>query len=231
MFTGIIERLAQVQSIRQVHDIFRLELRMGDVGEELALGESVSVNGVCLTAVSSGQTDAAFEVVPETISKTTLSTLRVGDRVNIERALRVGDRIGGHFVSGHVDGIGCVIHKAMTGQGAILRVQTEEAITRQMILKGSVALDGISLTLTAVDPQEFAIAIVPHTLQATTLGFRNAGDLLNIEVDMMGKWARKLLAPVTPDAAEPAAKQGLSTDAIQRLGIVLPNRLGSDPTL
>jgi len=177
MFTGIVERMGRVARPGRRFIV--------DTGwEDLRPGESVAVNGVCLTVVRAPGGRAEFDVVRETMSRTNLGDLGRGDRVNLERALRVGDRLSGHIVQGHVDGTGVV-----TRTGATLRV--ESPLARQLVTKGSVALDGVSLTVVDVEPDGFTIALIPTTRRITTLGRLRKGRRVNIELDVLAKYVRK----------------------------------------
>jgi riboflavin synthase len=193
MFTGIIHGLGTLKDVRQagqgmvftIHPVFPIK----DPQE----GESIAVNGVCLTAVTISHDVFSAEVSPETLSRTTLSGLRVGSRVNLERALRLSDRLGGHLVSGHVDGIGEVTEKENLSQFTLFTIAIPESLDRYIIEKGSVAIDGISLTVNSCGKGRFSVAIIPHTAKLTTMGFRKRGDKINIEVDLIGKYIEKLL--------------------------------------
>ncbi len=193
MFTGIVEAKCRVESARSASGGLRLTLDLSALEGSPALGESVSINGVCLTISSLDGVLAAFDAVEETIARSNLAQLKAGDSVNAERALRVGDRLGGHFVAGHVDGTSTLKSIKKLASSTILTIECEPDLTDYMIEKGSVALEGVSLTLTSVGRGKFSVAIVPHTLEVTTLGDKKRGARLNIEVDMLGKWVRKLL--------------------------------------
>jgi len=193
MFTGIILGLGTLKAVRQsgqglvltIHPDFSIKDPQG--------GESITVNGVCLTAATISQDVFSVEVSPETLSRTTLPRLRVGSRVNLERALRPSDRLGGHLVSGHVDGTGEVIEKENLSQFTLFTIAISEILDRYIIEKGSIAVDGISLTVNSCSKGRFSVAIIPHTAKLTTMGFRNKGDKINIEVDLIGKYIEKLL--------------------------------------
>ena len=193
MFTGIIERLAIVKQLSLKAGGAELFLDFSDFFQDVQLGESIAVNGVCLTAKAIHVSIHVFDVSGETLKKTTLKGLRHAETVNIERALRVGDRLGGHFVTGHVDGIGTVKEKRQADGQCSISFMTEKRLTDMMIEKGSVAVDGISLTIVDVVDGAFTVALIPFTLASTTLGSRKNGDAVNVEVDMMGKWIKRLL--------------------------------------
>ncbi|MCR4320687.1 MAG: riboflavin synthase, partial [Candidatus Brocadiaceae bacterium] len=168
-------------------------LDIGDLAENLKLGESIAVNGACLTVKEAKGTVVGFDVSSETLTKTTLGKLRNAEKVNIERALKVGDRLGGHFVTGHVDGIGNIKEKKQHENQCTMTFSVEKRFTDMMIEKGSVAVDGISLTIVNVTDGTFSVALIPYTLTSTTLGHKKIGDQVNIEIDMLGKWVKKIL--------------------------------------
>ncbi len=194
MFTGIIENLATVKKISTKAGGAELLLDIKGFGVGLKLGESIAINGVCLTVKEIKGDVVGFDVSSETLTKTTLGKLRNAEKVNIERALRVGDRLGGHFVTGHVDGIGTIKEKRQYADQCTMTFSVEKKFTDMMIEKGSVAVDGISLTIVDLKASLFSVALIPYTLTLTTLGLKKERDQVNIEIDMMGKWIRKLLA-------------------------------------
>ena len=205
MFTGIVERTAEVHLADRDANGLRLGLQVSTEANlpdwrPVEIGESIAVDGACLTTVAgSTDTDAStveFDVVPETLEKTSLGSLAVGERVNIERSLRVGDPFGGHYVTGHVDGTGTVESREIDGDQVLFTIAAPRALLRQMLAKGSIAVDGISLTLIDVEPDAgcFTFAAIPHTLERTTLGAREAGSRVNLETDAFGKWVLHGLA-------------------------------------
>jgi riboflavin synthase len=194
MFTGIIEHLASVKNLSLKAGGGELFLDFSGFYNDLTLGESIAVNGTCLTVKEISGKIVSFDVSGETLKKTTLGKLRSSENVNIERALRVGDRLGGHFVTGHVDGIGTVKGKKQSADQCTMSFSVEKRLADMMIKKGSVAIDGISLTIVDLADDAFSVALIPYTLASTTLGFKKVGDPVNIEIDMMGKWIKKLLA-------------------------------------
>ncbi|TVL98297.1 MAG: riboflavin synthase [Candidatus Brocadia sp. WS118] len=193
MFTGIIERLALVKNLSLKAGVGELLLDFSDFYNDLSLGESIAINGTCLTIKEISGKVVSFDVSGETLKKTTLGKLHYGEKVNIERALRVGDRLGGHFVTGHVDGMGTVQGKKQSAEQCAMFFSVEKKFTGMMIEKGSIAVDGISLTIIDLADGVFSVALIPYTLTSTTLGFKKIGDPANIEIDMMGKWIKKLL--------------------------------------
>jgi riboflavin synthase len=191
MFTGLIETLGTVGSTQVQQDGRELVIVEPGLASELRLGESVAINGVCLTVIEVRADAFVFQAGPETLSRTNLGLLRPGDRVNLERSLRVGDRLGGHWVQGHVDAVGSVAQRRSQGEWETVWFACPPALTTQMVPKGSIAVDGVSLTLVEVETDRFSVALIPFTLQHTTLGFRRAGDHVNLETDILGKYAWK----------------------------------------
>jgi len=193
MFTGIVEYLATVKKFSRKAGGAELFLDFPEFYNDLKLGESIAVNGACLTVKEAKGTVAGFDVSSETLTKTTLGKLQNAEEVNIERALRVGDRLGGHFVTGHVDGIGNIKEKKQHENQCTMTFSVEKRFTDMMIEKGSVAIDGISLTIVDVVDGVFSVALIPYTLTSTTLGLKKIRDQVNIEIDMLGKWVKKIL--------------------------------------
>jgi len=192
MFTGLITDVGRVKSLRK-EACARLVVDAGPLSENLRIGDSLAVNGACLTVSAISAGDLWFDVVPETLSRTNLGDLRAGDLVNLERPMRAGDEFGGHFVLGHVDGVGLVKRLSRNAAGAELEIAAEEDIMRYIVEKGSVAVDGISLTVARVASGSFTAALIPHTLEATNLGARQAGDRVNIETDIIGKYVERFM--------------------------------------
>jgi riboflavin synthase len=193
MFTGLVEALGTVVRL-DAAGVGR-ELVVGEPGlaPQLAPGESVAVNGACLTVVGRDAGTFRFQVGPETLQRTNLGELAPGDRVNLERALRVGDRLGGHLVQGHIDGLGRVESRQPQGDWDLVWFSCPEALAAQMVGKGSVAVDGVSLTLVDVRPDGFSVALIPHTLAQTTLGAKGPGVPVNLETDLLAKYVWKYL--------------------------------------
>jgi riboflavin synthase len=194
MFTGIIKTLAPVTAITPHASGARIAIDLGPLAAGVGHGDSVAVNGACLTAASISGTVCEFDAVAETLSKTTLSSLHPGDEVNIEPSLRVGDQLGGHFVLGHVDGVGKITALSPAGEGAELRISVDADVAALMVPKGSVAVDGISLTLVDVGKTDFTCAVIPTTMHDTTLSRRKPGDSVNVETDVLGKMVARLLS-------------------------------------
>ena len=193
MFTGIIHTNGVIESLERLDAGARLRIR-GTDDEPFARGESVAVNGVCLTVIPNGSS-LLTEISNETLARTTLGSLGTGARVNIERALGVGDRFGGHFVQGHIDTTGTLISKKSEGEFAVYRWSFPGDFSDLVVSKGSIAVDGVSLTVVDPDDSSFAAALIPETLRRTTLGTARIGERVNLEFDMIAKYVRTLVAP------------------------------------
>jgi riboflavin synthase len=191
VFTGLVEEIGTVNAIRRDAGGLTLGVACDSVCQDAAVGASIAVNGCCLTIVAVAEGVLEFQVVPESIRRTNLGQLIVGDGVNLERSLKVGDRLGGHFVTGHVDSLGQLLNRTDQANWSIFQIAVEPATARQMASKGSVTVDGVSLTLVDVVHESFTVALIPHTLQMTTLGRRQAGDRLNIETDILAKYVQR----------------------------------------
>ncbi len=198
MFTGLVQSLAEIISIVPEGPGVRLTVREPAVAAKAAIGDSICVNGCCLTVVGIADGCVAYQAGSETLSRTNLGKLTPGDRVNLESSLKVGDDVGGHYVTGHVDALGTVERRDEEGQWAEFWFRVPQAQIRQMASKGSVAIDGVSLTLVEVEDIDvsegrFSVALIPHTLSATTLGCRKVGDTVNIETDVLAKYVERQL--------------------------------------
>jgi riboflavin synthase len=194
MFTGLVEELGTVRAVIPNATGARLEIEATTVLDDAALGASIAVNGCCLTAVQFGDGWWAADAVEETLRRTCLGALVVGMRVNLERPVRLTDRLGGHIVQGHVDGVGEVAEKTPLADGSTrLRVAADDTILRYVVEKGSIAVDGVSLTVAGVDEKTFEIALIPHTATVTTLGIKGPGDPVNLEVDLLAKYVERLM--------------------------------------
>jgi len=189
MFTGIVREMGNVAAF----DGSRLVVVAPETAAGVSIGDSVSVAGVCLTVVEAGDDRLAFDVVPETLSRTALGRLEAGEGLNVEPSLRVGDQLGGHVVQGHVDAVGRVRSTEPEGDGRRVWVDAPEDVVRYCIEKGSIAVDGVSLTVAALDDDGFEVALIPHTLAVTTLGARAVGARVNLEVDLVAKYVERLL--------------------------------------
>jgi riboflavin synthase len=193
MFTGIVERVANVVAARHAATGSRLEIDLGSCAAGVGVGDSIAIDGCCLTVVSLAGTVAAFDVAPESLGRTTLGERRNGDPVNVERSLRVGDRLDGHLVTGHVDGVATVVGVAERGIEIDVWLELPEAFARFVIEKGSIALSGVSLTVAEVDGARFRVMLIPHTRAITTLRDLRVGSRLAFEVDPIGKWVARSL--------------------------------------
>ncbi len=194
MFTGIIESLGRIQRVVPHAQGKQLTISCDLDLSQSRIGDSIAVNGACLTAVRLDKHLFTVDMAPETVSRTTFSQLAPGARVNIERALRLSDRIDGHLVSGHIDGTGTVASITKQSNAVIIRVEIPAALSLEIIEKGSVAVDGISLTVNACSDHDFLVSVIPHTAAVTTIGLKEIGDRVNIETDMIGKYVRKFLS-------------------------------------
>lgn len=194
MFTGIVEDVGKVREIKTKSKdvLFTIQVKNIDAGE-IGLGESIAVNGTCLTVISSGKNNFTVEASHETLKRTNLSKLKVGSKVNLERALKIGGRLGGHIVNGHVDGIGKVESIEKRGKSIEIRFSLPEELSRYVVEKGSIAVDGVSLTINAVNGNRFSVNIIPYTQDATIFAELRPGDLVNIECDIIGKYVEKFV--------------------------------------
>ena len=195
MFTGLVEDVGTVTRADRRSDALVLAVRPAHVAvSELAVGESICHDGACLTVTDIGRETFSVLAGAETLARTTLGGLRVGKRVNLERALRVGDRLGGHWVTGHIDGVGELAARRDMGANLVLVVRAGAGLLRYIVEKGSIAVAGVSLTVNAVDAETFSVAIIPHTREETTLGELEVGGRVNLEVDILAKHVEKLLS-------------------------------------
>lgn len=213
MFTGIIEGLGTIAAVRSAGQGRRFAIRSDFDLAGTRIGDSIAVNGACLTAVLLSEQRFEADVSPETLAVTGLGEARPGDRVNLERSLRLSDRLDGHLVAGHVDGTGAIAAREPAGNAVVITIEAPEALTRYMIVKGSVAVDGVSLTVNTVAAGRFTVAIIPHTAALTTVGFKPVGARVNIETDMIGKYVERFLSA---QAAPPPT--GVTLDLLARSG-------------
>jgi riboflavin synthase len=198
MFTGLVQALGTVTTCcDDGHGGRHLTVREPALAPKLTLGESVAVNGVCLTVVRSNTDMFDFQIGPETVNRTTLGHLTPGQRVNLEQALRVGDRLGGHFVTGHVDCVGKVLSRTKAGEWETVWFEYHPDFDDLLVVKGSVAVDGVSLTLVEVEGSRFSVMLIPHTLENTTLGTRSPGTPVNLEFDLLAKHVQKMVRNLT----------------------------------
>ena len=192
MFTGIIEETGIIKAIKHGARSSQLTIQAKLVVEDVKVGDSICVNGVCLTVTNFGTDYFMADVIPETMRKTNFSLMNPGSAVNLERSLRLMDRIGGHLVSGHIDGTGKIVRRWDEDNAVWFKISADKAMLRYIINQGSIALDGISLTVAACDAQSFSVSIIPHTRDVTTLPHKKSGDVLNIECDVIAKYVEKL---------------------------------------
>lgn len=218
MFTGIVEEMGAVSAIEKSLAGTRLTFLAFTVMNDLKIGDSVSVNGTCLTVVSRGEREFSVEVSPETLAVTTLGQLTAGAPVNLERAMRLNERLGGHMVAGHVDGIGTILARQPDSNAIILECEAPKEILRYCVPKGSITMDGISLTINQVTDRSFAVAIIPHTAKVTTLGLKQVGDHVNLESDLIGKYVERLLQERGVLPAKPAP--AIDLDYLKKRGLI-----------
>ncbi len=194
MFTGIIEGLGTIKEIiRSSGQGTQVTIKADFPLRETKIGDSISVSGACLTVVAMNESGFKVDISPETLERTAFGKAKIGDRVNLERALRLSDRLDGHLVSGHIDGMGMMRDRKITGNAIIITIGVPETLSHHMIEKGSVAVDGISLTINTCGRESFDVSIIPHTAKLTTIGFKTIGDRVNIETDMIGKYVERFV--------------------------------------
>jgi len=193
MFTGLVEETGTTVCCMRDGAAARLTLDVQTIHDAVRLGDSVAVNGCCLTVIERDGSRLTFDVIPETLDRTNLGGLKPGDTVNLERPLAVSARLDGHFVQGHIDGVGLVVSITPADNAVIVEIEAPQKLMRYLVEKGSVAVDGVSLTVAEVRPSTFTIWTIPHTRKVTTLGLRGAGDRVNLECDLLGKYIERLL--------------------------------------
>ena len=214
MFTGIIEELGTIRSIRRGAASAVLSIGAEAVLSDLRIGDSVAVNGVCLTATGVDGSGFTADVMHETLQRSSLGALGPGSRVNLERAMAADGRFGGHIVSGHIDGTGTIAERRRDDNAVWYTVSAPPALLRYIVEKGSVAIDGISLTVASVEADRFSVSVIPHTAAVTLLGAKGPGDVVNLETDIIGKYVERLLRP----ADTPAARSGISLEFLAENG-------------
>lgn len=215
MFTGIIEEVGRLERLAGGE----IAIRAKKVLEDVALGDSIAVNGICLTVTRFDEAHFTADVMPETIRRTSLAELRRGSRVNLERALTLKSRLGGHIVSGHIDGAGTIAAMKEEGNAILLTVRASDSVLRYVVEKGSVALDGISLTVARVGAADFTVSLIPHTREITNLREKSVGSRLNIETDILGKYVEKLFpGGCALGSAAPKGKDGITMDFLRQQG-------------
>ena len=214
MFTGIIEELGTIRSIRRGAASAVLSIGAEAVLSDLRIGDSVAVNGVCLTATGVDGSGFTADVMHETLQRSSLGALGPGSRVNLERAMAADGRFGGHIVSGHIDGTGTIAERRRDDNAVWYTVSAPPALLRYIVEKGSIAIDGISLTVASVEADRFSVSVIPHTAAVTLLGAKGPGDVVNLETDIIGKYVERLLRP----ADTPAARSGISLEFLAENG-------------
>lgn len=218
MFTGLVEELGKVKNLSRGTSSARLTVSAAKILGDIKLGDSIAVNGTCLTVVEFTDTWFTADVMPETVRRTVLRDLKSGDPVNLERTLRVGDRFGGHIVSGHIDGVGSILSKETEDNAILVKISAGPEVMRYVIKKGSVAIDGISLTVVDCEQDWFIVSLIPHTAKVTTVGLKRVGEAVNLETDVIGKYVEKMLG-IVPDKT-PDAARGLSAEYLAQHGFL-----------
>ena len=214
MFSGIIETVGEIQSLRKDADGARITIEAPGVLDGVRLGDSIALNGVCVTVVDFDERKFEADLSIETLRRTNLGELDVGGRCNLERAMALGERLGGHLVSGHVDGVGKIRSRKSEGDSIWLTFEAPVEVMRYVVYKGSIAVDGISLTVAACDSKTFSVSIIPHTSEQTTLTEKKDGAAVNLEADLIGKYVEKLLAP----HAESRSHDGVTMEKLREQG-------------
>lgn len=217
MFTGLVEELGKIKSIAKGTKSARLTIEGQVVLKDVKLGDSIAVNGTCLTVVEYTQRSFTADVMPETVRSTVLAELKPGDVVNLERTLRLGDRLGGHIVSGHVDGVGVIRSKERSDNAIVVTIEAPPEVMRYIIAKGSIAIDGTSLTIVDYGTDWFSVSLIPHTASLTTVGLKETGSKVNLEADVLGKYVAKLLGLQNGDEKKQASS-GLTMEFLQQHG-------------
>lgn len=217
MFTGIVEEMGAITSMEKTLAGTRMTILASVVMGDLKIGDSVSVSGTCLTVVAKGERDFSVEVSPETLSVTTLGHLAAGAPVNLERAMKLNERIGGHLVAGHVDGVGTIRSRHQEGNAVVFSIEASPDILRYCVAKGSITVDGISLTINEVSTHGLSVAIIPHTAKVTTLGLKQVNDTVNLESDLIGKYVERLLQE---RHQLPKAPPVIDKDYLQKRGLL-----------
>ncbi|WP_330295324.1 riboflavin synthase [Streptomyces sp. NBC_00503] len=213
MFTGIVEELGEVTAVEELPEASRFRLRGPVVTEGAKHGDSIAVNGVCLTVVETAEGEFTADVMQETLNRSSLGALAKGSRVNLERPMELGGRLGGHLVQGHVDGTGEILSRTPSEHWELVRIALPANLSRYVVEKGSITVDGVSLTVVEAAADWFTISLIPTTLALTTLGIKGAGDPVNLEVDVLAKYVERLLAAgVNPLAANPSATDAATAE-------------------
>ncbi len=217
MFSGIVEEMGAITVLGKTLTGTKLTVLASIVMGDLKIGDSVSVNGVCVTVVGKGDREFSVDVSPETLSFTTLGLLNPGRPVNLERAMRLNERIGGHLVAGHVDGVGVIRGRHQDANAIMLEIEAPQHILRYCVVKGSITVDGISLTINDLSDKGFSVAVIPHTAKVTTLGLKQVNDPVNLESDLIGKYVERLLQE---RGQLPKATISIDKDYLQKRGLI-----------
>ncbi|RMH08592.1 MAG: riboflavin synthase [Nitrospirae bacterium] len=218
MFSGLVEEMGAVKTVDRTLGGTKLSVLASVVLEDLRVGDSVNVSGVCVTAVHVDEEGFSIDLSTETLKKTTLGLLQVGDPVNLERALKLHERIGGHLVTGHVDGVGVIRTRRQEENTILMTIEAPSELLRYCLPKGSITVDGVSLTINAVTEKAFDVAIIPHTAQVTTLGLKGPGEQVNLETDLIGKYVERLLQG--SGYGSPKAPPVIDRDYLQQRGLL-----------
>lgn len=217
MFTGIIEELGVVANIQRTGDSFVLTIEAKKILEDVHLGDSIAVNGVCLTVTSFSNKQFTVDVMPETVKASSLNALKRGTKVNLERAMAAGGRFGGHFVSGHIDGTGVIKSKKQLENAIYYEIEAPSNILRYVIVRGSITVDGTSLTVFGVTNETFTLSLIPHTLSESIIGLKDSGDIVNLECDMIGKYVGHFLTAGSSNGTK-TSSSGISAQFLAENG-------------
>ncbi len=219
MFTGLVEELGTLRGIARGSDSAKLSVDASLVVKDVKLGDSIAVNGVCLTVVEYGRSSFVADVMAETLAKTNLGQLKTGDRVNLERALALGDRLGGHLVSGHIDGVGTIIRKEKHDIATLITIAAPPQVIKYVVKKGSIAVDGTSLTVVDFGSENFQVSLIPHTAHMTSLGLKKTGDTVNLEADLIGKYIERLMGQAPPGKSG-GESRGITVEYLAEKGFI-----------
>ncbi len=218
MFTGLVAELGTVEKLARQGESYHLTVAAKKVMNNLKIGDSVAVNGACLTVVQMDDNAFTADVMPETVRLTNIGSLHAGDRVNLERTLRLCDGLDGHIVSGHVEGLGTIVSQRQEGIAVVVTFAAESRLLKYILPKGSIAIDGISLTVTEVTETCFSVSLIPHTAKETTLGFKTVGDKVNLETDIIGKYVERMLGFNSSPSFE--KNEALDMDMLMKNGFI-----------
>lgn len=219
MFTGLIEQIGQVKSIDKGHNQLKLSIYADSILSDVALGDSIAVNGICLTVTHFSSSYFTVDVMPQTVQASNIKTLKIGDKVNLERALRADSRLGGHFVTGHVDAIGKIDEMSHNANAITIVISFSSSYAKYIVEKGSITVDGISLTVFAVSPNSLTLSLIPHSASMTTLASKKIGDGVNLEFDILAKYTEKLLSSRLGSMPHTdTATKGVTLDMLKQYG-------------